>query len=194
MSSNWHDDVSIPPSEVMILAMRCGVSWFGHNSYLLKQGQFGVSNCHIENAWKRWHGYVFCSPSELTRFWLCFVDFSKFGAHFLSLFWSPSHLEFCLKSLDHFLSSPQVTWLPNPKCLRLMTWDILGHSVIIICFLFLLKCMYVTFYGMFYNICTKSSQHFVRLWIMCSMSPAPTALPFKTYLWVAMVLHSVMSQ
>ena len=48
----------------------------------------------------------------------------------------------------------------NPMRLWLMIWDILGRSKIIICILYtcILKFICVTFYGMFYNICTKGRQ------------------------------------
>ena len=90
------------------------------------------------------------------------------GPIFYVLSWSLSHLEFFL----------QVTWpfsfcTPSDldakslgKIFGCWLGDILGPFCIIICILYLFKFIYVTLYGMFYNICTKGSQsslHWVQV-------------------------------
>ena len=118
------------------------------------------------------------------------------GLVFYLLFWSPSHIKFLL----------QVTWsffVFTPRDLEAKPlgkipsdcgcWlrDILGCSYMLTCILYLFKFIYVTSYGIFYNVCTKA----VR--ILCSDKSCIRCHRLQHLLFtsplVAMVLHSVTS-
>ena len=77
----------------------------------------------------------------------------------------PSHLEFCFQATIFSLNSKwlesQTTW-QNPKWFCFVTWDMLSRCDIIICILYHLEFICVTFYGKFCNICAKRSQYSVH--------------------------------
>ena len=86
------------------------------------------------------------------------------GPVFYLISWSPSHLEFFLQVTWSFsiftpsdLEAKSLSEIPSDFGCWL--GDILDHSNIVICILYLSKLIQVTLCGVFYNICTKGSQN-----------------------------------
>ena len=145
--------------------------------------QLHVLNSHQSATTQLATGWLYCSTyPRVNTIQNCtaFVPTWDQGPFFIPYLEAQVTWIFASKSLDHFLSSLQVTWEPSHLAKSQVTlvadleisW-IAQTSLFVILYIF--QFIYVTLYGMFYNICTKGSPNSLHWWIMRSMPPAPTA-------------------